>query len=657
MSPRSAFSIGAAPEGIPSRTSFERFGGHMEECAMKHLKKRLMAGFLSVWMLCGSCVSSFAAETGDYAGGMQFGEGSLEQAAPEKPVRIQLPVVPEGSSIFDVIMDPSAIIKASGGGRYSANGVAPDFGPGRVFFKNTDESGTVSYSRNSDQLVITNAGMAPLEVSLSVTVNQAGKDFVFSERTDFTDGKGNFINKPALYLAIASEKAVSPITKHANATNDGTVTDATIKGWIPGNDEQYEVVWKDNQYQYQLKEGVTAEDLNHMYFYMTGAMNFNDAWPSVSRSDFSMTVAWNVAHARGADTDPYAKASRTPTVTVLESPTSKSPQAILAVDYGYGVERVDTVQSMTYRAVSGQVVTIAASELQVDGDLITIPVTQDIMNGSKWALNLTDGYKVRAYSFYLVTNDIIIPATDPTPDNPTPDDPTPDDPTPDDPTPSTPKAYVDVETAVSAANGYAILTVNFNASGMTTVTGLVYNKAGSTTDTPLAAGTPYVQVTGNTVTLKAIGAVFNGGNWRLSLSNANGDTAETMSFDIKTVGSYVNGIGGSDNNPIDDNPSDTPTETPIVKVTSAVTAANGYAVLEIVDWHSMNAVTDFVYNKNGSTTDFALAANSAYVQVSGNTVTVKVISAVFNGSNWRLKFSNSEGEEAFSNVFDLKTAG
>lgn len=207
-----------------------------EEQKMRHLTKRLLAGFLAGLTLFGS---AYAVETNDFAGGTASGEMQLEGPEPEEIIDVQVPT--DNTDIFNFYLDPNERLRKTGGGRFSE--FNPDIDDGKLYFLNRDASGNLTgLSCKSDDLYIYNRGMTPLNVDLSVAVSASPyASFAFTQNPDFLTDSGDVVTAPSMYLALASGITKVPVTTVQEET--GSVNKATIKTWIGGNEDRFETVW------------------------------------------------------------------------------------------------------------------------------------------------------------------------------------------------------------------------------------------------------------------------------------------------------------------------------------------------------------------------------------------------------------------------------
>ena len=155
---------------------------------MKYLKK-MIAGFLAVLTLSHLCLPFCAAVLREQSSVNRPLSGSVRSTAvnvgsmPRDVIDVIIPL--SGSDTFNFILDPNNMIKSSDAIETRFDGA--EFGPGRVFFKNTDEDGAVTgYSMDSNEVKIYNKSSCPLLVTMTITTAK-GSNYQLAKTSDFKD--------------------------------------------------------------------------------------------------------------------------------------------------------------------------------------------------------------------------------------------------------------------------------------------------------------------------------------------------------------------------------------------------------------------------------------------------------------------------------------
>ena len=149
--------------------------------------------------------------------------------------------------VFDFIMDPQKLISQTDAAAYGGSVFEEE---ATLFFRRRDGEVPEDYSSSSDALVITNAGTA--EVDLTVTASISMEGITLTDDREFTDDPN-----ASLYLALTDGKDTVPIGE------EGAAIHTALKG------------------EYR--------------FWLTGAVNENGDWSAVEGAVPKVTVTWNVA--------------------------------------------------------------------------------------------------------------------------------------------------------------------------------------------------------------------------------------------------------------------------------------------------------------------------------------------------------------------------
>lgn len=148
---------------------------------LKYLKKRKLLVITIIFAVV-FCMDSYAVWAG--------GSDDIEMVSVELPTMEK-----EGNSLLDFILDPQGLITATNavryGGMYFEEGAT-------LYFKNSD--GPYDYSKNSDQLIVTNRGEEVIEVTISAQITDLGNAMITRDKTYAEDVRSS------IYLAIVDSR-------------------------------------------------------------------------------------------------------------------------------------------------------------------------------------------------------------------------------------------------------------------------------------------------------------------------------------------------------------------------------------------------------------------------------------------------------------------
>ena len=130
------------------------------------------------------------------------------------------------------------------------------------------------------------------------------------------------------------------------------------------------------------------------------------------------------------------------------------------------------------------------------------------------------------------------------------------------------------------------------------------------------------------MTITAVTAIYNGSAWKLEFTDADGGNPVLLPVDI------VDKSGDSGN-------AGDATVAPTVNVTKKATSLSDTATVTISLGSTAKMNRLQFTNANGNTVN--LNAGTTNVKVDGNTVTITAIMAIYNGSNWKLEFTDAGG--------------
>ena len=248
--------------------------------------KRILAVGLAASMVMGSSVVAFAAE------GTGTGSGSLDVVEKSDVFQVQLPT--DSGTMFNYILDPTGVIKATSAEKYSG----ATFGEGTVFFANaaTTEGGATSYSATSDAIKAVNK--STMDVQIKVKASVAAASGITMSSTDTFDSADT---TAGLYLALKDSD-----TNNSNTaiTTSGVELTSTIAALA----DAYETKYVDGKYVKQLEADATG--FKEYSFQLTGACNPKGKWTGLTETPPTVNVVWSIA-------DPTAPVG--PQVTVSTS--------------------------------------------------------------------------------------------------------------------------------------------------------------------------------------------------------------------------------------------------------------------------------------------------------------------------------------------------
>jgi len=171
---------------------------------MKKKMKQFLAAMMAVVMVLSLCVTAgattssgdtgpaFSALSGDEVtnnaavelpkSGSLTAKSNSEGPMPEDPVEVVFPTIPakqarndgmvtasaDSFGVYDIILDPHQLIRATNGLRYQKEGISKTFTDSRLYFLNSFDEDSQVYANESAPLKISNKGRKPVNVNLSV---------------------------------------------------------------------------------------------------------------------------------------------------------------------------------------------------------------------------------------------------------------------------------------------------------------------------------------------------------------------------------------------------------------------------------------------------------------------------------------------------------
>jgi hypothetical protein len=256
---------------------------------MKKLGKKLVAGVLCTSMILGSTMIAFADDTDadtttlpSEAASLGSGTGTSEGYVVLDVTKVVLPT----AATVDYAIDPQGLLYKAEAATYKTDGAA-------VYFKNTSESGDVTYSDTSDAMTIKNKSSYAVDVAVTVGVKNGSGEALSQIKLAEKDALAS-AKDPSLYLGVlvgADEKAVTKDGQTVSATAaavpvvDGTsvtagyqlVATKTAKDGVTASASGY-------YYYYDLTSGYTPGTDQIVSFKLTGAANGVEAWKDVTET-------------------------------------------------------------------------------------------------------------------------------------------------------------------------------------------------------------------------------------------------------------------------------------------------------------------------------------------------------------------------------------
>jgi len=301
--------------------------------------------------------------------------------------------------------------------------------------------------------------------------------------------------------------------------------------------------------------------------------------------------------------------SVSPTASVTKKATALSDTATVTFTLGCS----EKVNALRFKNPSGTTVSFKAGTVNVAliGSTVTITAVSGIYNGSDWQLEFTDASG--GNPIYVPVNIIDKSTEGGSSDTPVANQTTP---------------TVNVMKKAATLNDTATVTVTLGSSAK--VNALRFKNPFGTA-VAFKAGTANVAVSNSTVTITAVSGIYNGSDWQLEFTDANGENAVTVPIDIVTKASVVN---------------------PTANVTKKATVLNDTATVTVTLGSSekVNALRF----KNPFGTIVSFKAGTVNVAVSGSTVTITAVSGIYNGSDWQLEFTDANGENAVTVPVTIK---
>lgn len=222
----------------------------------RHEKKRIRSK-ASVWITVISLLLAPCSMGKAAASQPDSTEAGTEQEAKRGIFQVIFPSDTE--HVFDFIMDPQKLISQTDAAAYEGSVFEED---ATLFFQRRDGGVPEDYSSSSDALVITNAGTADVDLTVTASISMDSMEGIaLTGDREFTDDTG-----ASLYLALTDGEHTAAIDEE-----EGASIRTALKG--------------------ASAEGGTVSEYR---FWLTGAVNENGDWSAVESAVPKVTVTWNV---------------------------------------------------------------------------------------------------------------------------------------------------------------------------------------------------------------------------------------------------------------------------------------------------------------------------------------------------------------------------
>ena len=327
----------------------------MKRRCKKH-KNTLLKVFLATAVL-GGTFAVFSSDLEVYSAvgkSTVKGRGSVEGLALSDVFNVVLPAVPENvvdqnkpvSNVYDFILDPKGLAP----GKYPGS-----FQPGKtLYFKNTADGAPYDYSNTSDALSIENKSTIDVDVKLNASIKGVEGVTLINDST-FADDKN-----ASVFLALTdSNGKVSAVDKYG----------AFLRTTLTGKPEAYKPTYDSaaSRYKYELKSDaeLSAENIifDEYSFQLTGDCNTANEWLNMPEPIMpSITTTWSVAPRPDNLAASIGKKSYT---------MNKNRPNDVDVDLGAGTLAASSISSITFKDVSGAVVTLNPSNYSFAVDTLT----------------------------------------------------------------------------------------------------------------------------------------------------------------------------------------------------------------------------------------------------------------------------------------------
>lgn len=249
---------------------------------MKNLKK-FLALALAATMVVGNGTVAWAADEGT-----DTGTGELEGTVSTDVWQVVVPT--DAGTAFDFTLDPEGLIAKTNEERYGGGDKYQD--DATVFFANTAEDASVTYSDTSDVITIVNKGTQLAKITLEAEMSaldvggNQSDDITMATSSTFAD------TTVSLYLAfVDADGSETAITGDNTSPTEKTA----VIGAAPEGAYEYKYDSQNTKYAYDLVDDLTGIEFEEYSFRLTGACNSAADWSALSAAAPVVTVTWNVA--------------------------------------------------------------------------------------------------------------------------------------------------------------------------------------------------------------------------------------------------------------------------------------------------------------------------------------------------------------------------
>lgn len=228
---------------------------------------RFVAFTMAAVMMCGSALTVMAEDATDTTSGTTVeGTGKYEGKDGEKPlIAITLPTQTELNEVYNYIADPNDLLTKATDKGSLGSGATVNTNKGILFKTDTN-----TYDPTSKKFEVTSQNMQDVDVTVEVTVKEAGDSFIEYAATDTFENTDK-ANK--LYLALVNGET-GDAAKSAALTASGV----TLTQTAAGVETNYELKYDAANSKYVYAQKASATGWNKVGFAMTGAINTNAEW-------------------------------------------------------------------------------------------------------------------------------------------------------------------------------------------------------------------------------------------------------------------------------------------------------------------------------------------------------------------------------------------
>lgn len=303
--------------------------------------KRIAALAMAATMVVGSGFTAMAADAGDTPApgtGGATGSGEYEGYVEEvSAFSVEVPTDAGTTAGFNFFVDPNKLLEKTG--YASKGGNANEFDVNStLFFTRTiaaGDSSTKKYGNESDAITFTNKSSYDVDVEVAATVTGAD-GITLGEVADDAEA-------PTIELAIKSGSDTPAVI-----TADG----GKLTGKITGTPDNFSIQYKDNKYQYAVKDDADDDAWQTYSFNLTGACG--GTWTDAqAEAQPSVNLTWKVTDPKATPTDDF-KMTAAANGDISYTFSSK-PQGAVTEFKVNGISKIGayTAGNVTYDAATG----------------------------------------------------------------------------------------------------------------------------------------------------------------------------------------------------------------------------------------------------------------------------------------------------------------